>query len=250
MVFWNSENIIFPKSKINILFRINTSNKKNNDYQLELIDIEYADDTKKQSRKQKNISIIDYRHVENPLSVLNKLMNEKQLSIYAEGDSAKIEYETFYRLNLKKVNKLVIWTIPPGLKELKHIVSSTSPNFIYLFGNRNKINNTYQLLNKIGGMINFSINKSNGIILINKIAFATNLSNKTIILSIKYFEAIGKIKIHEEDKEKFVVKHGNRSKENNAKNILISLQRQIDETNSFHKYYLSVDPEQMLSSII
>lgn len=247
MIMWDRDSNDLPDSEINIIFQIKANNIKSDDeFLYEIIDIDSSNKNENSNNRDRQVTIIDYRHHANPEVILNDLIREEEITIYAEGNINKKISNLRNRYELNKSNKVILWTVPPGKSELREIIKAVSPSYVYLFGNIGNDNNEKSMIYTLGAMINYAFENYNGYLSIPKLAAATNQRESTINLGIKYLEAMGKIKILETSLHKIKVEKGGSSDREHAKYILESLQKLLNETIAFQNYYLSNDSQSII----
>ncbi|MCX7707283.1 MAG: single-stranded-DNA-specific exonuclease RecJ, partial [Anaerolineae bacterium] len=123
-------------------------------------------------RARPAVEVFDYRQAAEPRKVLAALLAEADVVVWREGAVAA-EIEGYDRRNLPRSNALAIWTIPPGLSELRTVLARVQPARVYLFADDPGTDRPEAFLNRLAGAVKHILRNRGGRVLLEELAAAT-----------------------------------------------------------------------------
>lgn len=158
--WWNGARWDIPNGKFDLAFSARMgSYRGNQEIQAAVIDFQITEELEE---KISEYSFIDYRNVANPEKELEDIREkEVELAVWAEADHKKT-VNGLYRHEVKSAEALIIWTTPPSFSVMKDVIERVNPTRIYLFDNRTDMNTMKALIQRVLGLVKFSLENKEG----------------------------------------------------------------------------------------
>jgi single-stranded-DNA-specific exonuclease len=187
------------------------------------------------------IEVIDYRQEAHPIPVLQKLVAEENVQVWAEGEAKKI-IAGKDRNELEPSPVLAIWTTPPGPNELNDVLARVSPHKVYVFAIDPNENSLESFIKRLWGLVQFSLNHYKGAINLTSLAAATAQRKSTIRKGLSYLQNRGKIKIkevisHKEQDDVLELELGTALLANETVTDTVSIKALMEETAAYRNYF-------------
>lgn len=245
--WWNGaeERDSLPLERIDLAYSLRASNWRGEvDVQMEVEDFHScAENTPAIQTRQ--VTVVDYRNVENPLEKLASVKNQASTTIWAEGKE-KQKVGGAGRSELGPAEQLVIWTIPPSSQELLKAVEIVNPKSVYLFSALDGIDRVGPFLEQLSGLLKYAIHYFNGRISISRLEVITSQRFETIQKGLLWLVAQGNLDIMFEGTDEMVVSTKN-SPQNVPTSLLLiaEIQALLIETSAYHTYYRQADKDML-----
>jgi hypothetical protein len=138
--------------------------------------------------------VLDLRGVADPLSALQQLAAGHDVQIWAEAGSPA-GFVVRGREKLGPSTRLVLWTLPPGPKELADALARVRPDQIALFDHDPAGYDSQALLQKVAGMAKYALRARQGHFDLG--AAAARLAHRTVTVqtALEYLHARGMLSI-------------------------------------------------------
>ncbi len=138
------------------------------------------------------LEIVDYRGERHPLPVLEGLKSHSDILLFAEGE-AKRRLGGRDRLELAPAEKLILWTPPPGPRELGALLGAVSPQIVYLFGADPGLDEPEEFLGRLAGLVKHTLEAKDGLAHVPTLAAAMAHREATVRLGLAWLEEKGHI---------------------------------------------------------
>ncbi|NPV84937.1 MAG: single-stranded-DNA-specific exonuclease RecJ [Anaerolineae bacterium] len=248
VVWWQGAGSPLPEGYFDLAYTVRASNYQGqHQVQIEWIgfrDSETATETLITAAKPREI--VDYRQHENPQALLPVLLTGSSTVMWAEGELYPSQ-AGLSRYHLLPATTLIIWSIPPGRKELMDAIRKVNPQKIILMGINPGFDRFEVFTPRLGGMIRYAISKHGGWISIMKMAIATAQREETIRKGIAWFIARGDIQLIKEENERLQFALCGQTNKPAIAKAESDLRALLNETAAFRNYYLRANPDYLLA---
>ena len=188
------------------------------------------------------LEIVDYRTDPDPLGRMATLGHG--IEIWREVDD-QIEGKT--RLELMPAPVLVIWTIPPGNAELRAAVQQVRPSRVYLFAADPKLDERPQFIQRLAGLVKYSLGNRQGEVTVASLAAATAQREITVRAGLEWLAARGQIAISGDENGTLQLVSGTGKIMPGQAEIGERLTAHLRETAAYRAFYRRADPTRLLS---
>jgi len=239
VTWWQGASASLPEGRFDLAYRVRSVNYQGvKELQIEWIDVR----TTEQVITPVVIDIVDYRHVDDGISVLLSLEHIKDIQIWSEADKT-VSGKNRYELIASEI--LVIWTVPPGPEEVKAVLKTVKPSKIYLFGVNSVIDREDVFLKLLSGLVKYAI--KHGKVKIPFLAGATNSREIAVKKGLEWLSRKGYINISMTDGDEIFICEGNGKASNNTGELLYELKHILEETAAYRKHFLRANKAQLVS---
>lgn len=119
--------------------------------------------------------------------------------IWAEGiDAADLPFSKLVvgtRETIDRAEALVIWTAPPGLRELEMALDKTCPNAVYILARHTPQDTPETFLKRLGGLVKYALRAYDGVVSLPRLAGATAQKEITMRRGLEWLQAKGQISL-------------------------------------------------------
>jgi single-stranded-DNA-specific exonuclease len=257
VLWWHGFNEILPDSSEHFdLAFIPKSNIFGGERKLQLQWVDYRPHESSVMRVKTpspSIEVIDYRNNVDPHQLLETIRLGSDFEIWAEGNAVNI-VKGLNRTQLHQAHSLIIWTTPPGYRELQSVIEKVKPDMVYLFSVNPEIDGVQAFLARLAGLVKHVLKDKDGEI--NLLELAANLAHKegTVRMGLFWLEAKGIIRIsykslNEETNLQIIkIANGSNVARPELAEITNELKIMLEETAAFRKYFESTKPEALILS--
>ncbi|MDT8382042.1 MAG: single-stranded-DNA-specific exonuclease RecJ [Brevefilum sp.] len=248
-IWWNGGDELPPEAQFDLVCRLSRTDYKGApQVSAEWVDYRISE-VGKEEIKTRHFEIIDRRTSLNPLQeVLGFIQENPDTLVWAEGSYP----ETLPgkgRLELWHTKNLVIWTSPPSQTVLQSVIRQTKPEKIYVYAQSPGLTTDKAFLQKLGGLIKYTINHKNGETTLNDLAAACAATKAAVQFGLSYWEAAGRI-ILDFQEEKAILKLSIEEPDDTAAEIYKSLINEaVNESKAYRAYFQSGDLNTYLRDI-
>jgi single-stranded-DNA-specific exonuclease len=247
VLWWNGaeEKDTLPESRFDLAYTLRASDWKGaRQIQMELVDFHSLED--KTEVKNKQLEIVDYRNVIEPLEILSALKQQSTLIIWAEGTGKK-QIGGKGRHELVPATALAIWTIPPSPEELRLALAKVQPQEVYLFAAMDPIETPEAYIERLAGLLKYAIKHYGGKVTFSELETATAQRSITVRKGMEWLVAQGKISIQMETENEVLVSFANSPKDPSiSARLLQEIQSQLTETAAYHLHFKHADKSALL----
>jgi len=198
-----------------------------------------VEEIKRVERREKSIEIVDLRSKAEGWQV-------EGAQIFVEGKSAVAGLN---RYQLKKADELVLYTSPPGQRELRSMLETVKPKKIYLIGVNPPEFTPQGFLTHLAGLVKYTIAKKDGKTEISTLAAVTAQREATIRLGLEWLAAGGQVVVNVEGDEALLRRHdegGMMKAEYAQSDLFLAVKGLLAETVAFRKHFLMAEGEKLL----
>jgi hypothetical protein len=194
-----------------------------------------------------SIEVLDFRSVENPLAALQLLQQEKDLVIWSEGEQAS-EKTGVDRFHLQIAGTLVVWSIPPGRRELQEAIRAVIPRRVALFSANPGSDQPAEFLKRLSGLVRFSLKDRQGTVTVSELAAALGQREATIQRGLDWLSSRGFVRQINVGNQTIQLVEGGQPDHSRASALDGEIRFLLQETTAFRTYYLRADPTLMVNT--
>ncbi len=198
VIWWRGAEHDLPAGVFDLAYQLKAS-----DYRGERsLQIEYVDARTVEAPPtviaQRTIQVIDQRNTPDPWATLAGLQGEeKEPVVWAEGYPAA-DSPGLRRDQLAPASILVIWSPPPGPRELQAALERVSPDQVHLFGLTHPGLQPRQFMRRLGGMVKHALRRKGGVLQVAEVAAALGARSEAVRLGVRLLAARGDLRLVEE----------------------------------------------------
>jgi single-stranded-DNA-specific exonuclease len=142
------------------------------------------------------IEVRDYREEIDPRSVLDALLAEGDLQVWAEGRRPQ-GIAARSRQQLEPGRRLAVWTAPPGPRQLQAALDCVQPGEVVLFALDPGLDEPDAFLTRLAGLAKYALRAREGWVDLEAAAAATSQRQATICEGLEWLAVMGQIRIAE-----------------------------------------------------
>lgn len=237
VLWWNGEGEALPEGRFDLAYTVRASDwRGTRQVQMEFVDFHVVKMEKIEVR-DKGFEVIDYRHAEDLPKILSSHKSEPSLMIWAEGEDKKAAGGKD-RNELGPAESLAIWTIPPSSEELHTALAKVQPKKVYLFAVIEPTETPEAFLNRLAGLLKYTINRHSGKVTYTELAAATAQRSATVRTGVNWLISQGKINLKTENDDLLVVSADTSEKDpTRSARRWEELQLLLAESNAYRKHF-------------
>ena len=195
-LWWRGAEHELPNSTFDLAFKVRTNTFRGaRRIQAEWLDFRpSAGATTEVISEAPSLDVTDYRGETHPLALLDRLKAQGDILLYTEGE-AKRRLGGRDRLELAPAERLILWSTPPGPRELQTILEAVSPKLVYLFGVDPGLDEPGDFLERLTGLVKHSLRAKDGLAHLPALAAAMAHREATVRLGLAWLEEKGLITV-------------------------------------------------------
>jgi hypothetical protein len=185
---------------------------------------------------------VDHRAELSPREVLELIRSERAALVWSEAD-ARREVGGLDRHELVSSDVLVVWTVPPGYRELQRVLKKVAPEVVYLFGNDPGLDEPQEFLQRLAGLVKRSLSSHEGRVNLPALAAATAQREAAVRLGLDWLVEHGDITIVGEEAGEVHVGPGSGMAGADLKGATVRLRSLLEETSAYRAHFLRTPAE-------
>jgi hypothetical protein len=244
--FGTSYPIPEPGIPIDLAYTLHTSTfRGERQLQIQLVGFRISEKPHKEANiKTQPIHIIDYRKEQNLVDCLKHIQAEHEVQVWIEGEE-KSEVIGLSRNDLVYGKSLVVWTAPPNSTVWKNTLKFVKPRKLYLFAVNPDLDNPKLFLERLTGLVKFTIIAKDGFVQFKDLATKTGQPENTVKTGLAWLEAKGLIQIIKQQNSTMWIAQGNGKVSDNLIDIVQNLKSQLAESRAYRKYFQTTAMENL-----
>ena len=252
VLWWQGAGYQLPEGRFDMAFNVRATDYRGaRDIQVEWVDFRLLE-IEVSAKPARQIEVVDYRQEAHPLAILKRLISERSVQVWREADAAQklsvAGIDGVTRLGLTSCQALAIWTTPPSPAELAEAVKMANPEVVYLFGVNPETMELNSFLNRLAGLVKFTLRDQDGRANLPRLAAATAQSETIIRTGFYWLAAHGDITIVAEEDNVLTLAAGNQVRTGEQQRLTESLQALLAETTAYRTYFHTVEKEYLLTT--
>ena len=195
--WWQGADWLLPRGCFDLALTLRASDYRGvAEVQVEWLDAREQEPAVVEVQAAPAIKVDEYRAVNNPEAALRRLAAEGSVQVWAEGDGpAGVEVRT--RQQLGPGPRLVLWTLPPGRRELQAALAKVQPEEVILFAHDPGMDDPNAFLRRLAGLVKFALQAREGQVDLEMAAAATAQRVSTVQAGLDWLAARGQVLIAE-----------------------------------------------------
>jgi single-stranded-DNA-specific exonuclease len=246
VLWWHGFGWPLPEGRFDLAYAVRAvTYRGQREVQVEWIDFRPIELPPGSAQRTEDTIVLDYRHIPHPLGVLKQILAQEEVIVWAEGEAVKKlageNVRALDRFNLSSAPVLAIWTTPPGRSELLAVLDYVKPARILVFAISPDADFLDKFINKLAGMVKYSLNTYQGRLNLEKLAAATAQRVMVVRKGIDWLAGKGFIRITGEEAGIVMVEESDSSKVN-VENSPLSreLSGLLEEVRAYRDYFSRV----------
>jgi len=200
------------------------------------------------------IEIIDHRLVSHPLMELKKIIAQKEdILIWAEagatGKLAEVGIQASDRTSLVPADQLVIWTIPPGMAEVKWVLEKVSPSVVHLFAVDPRMDDLRSFIERLLGLAKYALSKANGQAKISSLAAATGQREGTVMTGLLWLAARGYLGVQIAGEDQIYLNEEGGAASGELERVERELRELLAESAAYRRFFSGVETGVLVEQI-
>lgn len=241
VIWWRGAGQDLPSGRFDLAYTLRTSTYKGvheplmewlhyRQYDRALVDIQ--DD-------EPGYELVDYRESQQPHTDLAGVREWHPTAlVWAEVE--RIE-GAVNRLQLRSSETLIVWSIPPSAEIWAAALATVSPERLILFGGRNESENLAAFLERLAGLVKYSVNRRGGAVGLEALAAATGQGERTAQVGLQVLRALGKLDYQVQASGEYLLQRADKA----ATDELDKLRRRLDmllrESRAYRAYWRTME---------
>ncbi|MBN2148083.1 MAG: single-stranded-DNA-specific exonuclease RecJ [Anaerolineales bacterium] len=219
------------------------------DVQVEWIDYRLVEESGISIASRPEIVVVDYRQESYPLPLLQSLLIQEELVIWAEAEGseklAKQKIPSADRSSLSRARTLAIWSIPPAPGILKEAIQHVAPEKVYLFGVDPGMDRPEAFLRRLAGLTKYILRANNGQTNLSLLAAATAQRPAAVRAGLTWLEDHGYLCVLRQEGERVWLAQPS-AKALARSPATLTIKAMLDESAAFRAYYLRADAQTLV----
>ena len=242
VIWWQGAGWPLPEGRFDLAYSVRASTYRGQrDVQVEWLDarqdLEPGVDLRSALRQ---LQIVDYRNVGDPLAVLYRLQAEVELSVWCEAE-AKKEPGGLTRGELSPVRHLAIWSTPPGRAELRQALESVAPEVVYLFAVDPGMDHAESFLKRLAGLVKHALEKEHGCASLSRLAAATAQRTASVQAGLDWLQVSGYIRLLRQEGDLVWVARGDGEQTGDLAQSRAALIHLLEESAAYRAYFVRAE---------
>ena len=195
---------------------------------------------------ERKTQVVDYRGEINPQELLERLRAQADVQVWSEaGARAAVAGQDRYELGPSR--GLAVWTMPPGLDELRAALEAVSPETVYLFGVDPGMDRPAQFLERLLGLVKHALNAGDGGVRVSTLAAATAQREAAVRAGLAWLAARGHVAVLGEDGDEMHLAAGDRTPRADLSRITARLKALLEETAAYRAHFARADKDTLVT---
>ncbi len=195
--WWQGAGLPLPEDRFDLALTLRASDYRGLvEVQAEWLDARERQPETVEVRPAPAIRVHDYRSISNAGAVLQELIVQGDVQVWAEGDGPA-GVESRIRQQLVPGARLAIWTLPPGPRELRAALDRVRPQEVFLFAHDPGLGEIGAFSQRLAGLVRYALQAKGGQVDLEAAAAALAHRAATVSAGLEWLAAQGKIAIVE-----------------------------------------------------
>jgi single-stranded-DNA-specific exonuclease len=195
-----------------------------------------------------SLQIMDQRGSRAPQRALERLQQSGiSVTVWAEGYAAHAS-PGLRRDRLIPADALVIWTPPPGPRELQAVLDNVSPTTVHLFAVAAPGIDPSGFVRRLAGLVKYTLRRKAGVADLAELAAASGQRMESVRLGIRLLHARGDLHIVAEGDSEMQIAPGDGKPGSSLEESRAELEALLNETAAYRAYFARAPAGRLLPS--
>jgi single-stranded-DNA-specific exonuclease len=204
------------------------------------------------SQAARQLEVVDYHAAQQPVGLIKTVVEGGDALVWAEAGAieklAALGIVARNRQELGPANTLVIWTAPPGARELRAVMDVVSPSTIYLVNVNPETSTMDVLLKRLAGLVKYNLRMNQGHASLSALAAACAQREVAVQKGLEWLAARGHITLLGQTGDQVSLGEGSRVQGPSAEAIAYQLKGILEESAAYRAYFATAAKELLVSS--
>jgi hypothetical protein len=191
------------------------------------------------------LQVVDHRAELNPREVLERIRSRMAVQVWSEGE-AKTEVGGLDRTELEPSTEFVVWTVPPGPRELQGVLRRVAPEVVYVFGNDPELDDPQRFLRRLSGLVKRGLRSHGGRVSLSQLAAGTSQREAAVRLGLDWLAEHGDIAIIGEGGEEIRLAASSRVAGADLEGATVRLRSVLEETAAYRAHFVRSPVESLV----
>lgn len=192
--WWQGADQPLPRGRLDLAITVRaTDYRGSRELQVELLEVRPLEPELAVVSPSPRIAVHDHR-ASTSIEMLRNLAEGVELAIWAEVEMPSVR-GAGTRRELGRVERLAIWTLPPGPAELREVLSRVRPNEVYLFGADPGTDDPTAFLRRLAGIVKHVLARKRKSVALEELAAATAQRTSGVKAGLEVLAARGQLSV-------------------------------------------------------
>jgi single-stranded-DNA-specific exonuclease len=198
-IWWNGGDYNPPDAEFDVVCQLSRSDYKGAPHvSAEWVDFRITEKGKEEIQSRQ-FEILDLRDSLDPIQEAARFLAKNPDSLaWGEGQTP-IELPCKGRHEITHADTLVVWTAPPSQSVLNAVIRQVKPKRAIVYAMDPQLSDPKAFLERLAGLAKYAIKHKDGRTTLEELASACAVTNVSVRLGLKVWEAMGKLKINFQD---------------------------------------------------
>ena len=242
VVWWQGAGWSKPEGYFDLAYHVRASSYRGErQVQVELVDFRPAQDETGALIIEPSLEVIDLRHAPRAEQRLSELRSTLEgIQVWCEG-GLREEVAGLDRNQLAPGRYLVVWTAPPGPRELATAVQAVAPQVVYLFAHDPGLDQAQAFLERLAGLVKRALSQEPVVVEVSRLAAATAQRPATVMAGLNWMAARGIVRMVRQEGERVWLEAGDGVTGEELAAAAAGLKEQLEESAAYRAYYGRAD---------
>jgi hypothetical protein len=242
-----------PQGRFDLAYTVRASNFRGQpETQLEWMDARLLDEPAVAVNMVRPIEVIDYHTAQQPVGLIKSIVDGGDALVWAEAGAieklAGPGIAAFNRQQLKPATTLIIWTAPPGARELRAALEAVSPRRIYLVNTFPETNTLDAFLKRLAGLVKYNLRVNDGRASLAALATACAQREAAVQKGLEWLAARGHIALLGQAGDGVILGEGSGVINPSVEIIAYQLKVILEESSAYRAFFTAAAKEQLTST--
>ena len=244
LIWWQGTSWSLSEGHFDLAYRVRASDYRGHrELQVEWVDARPVERPVVEPVLERvELQVVDHRAERSPREVLELIRSHRAVQVWSEAE-AKREVGGLDRHALVPSTVLVVWTVPPGSRELQRVLKMVAPEVVYIFGNDPGLDQPQRFLQRLAGLVKRALSSHECRVNLPALAAATAQREATVRLGLDWLVEHGDIEIVGEEADGVHVSSGSGTPGADLKGATVRLRSLLEETAAYRAHFLSTPAE-------
>ncbi len=241
-----------PQGRFDLAYSVRASNfRGQTEVQVEWIDARPLEETLPGTAPSIQVDIRDYRLAPQPIASIKSVLEQGEALVWAEANAvdklAAVGIHACTRREIKPARALVIWTAPPGGKELRFVLEKAAPQAVYLVGILPEAVTIDAFIKRLAGLVKYTLSANEGRASLAALAGACAQREVTLQKGLEWLEARGHITLLSQAEGEVALVKGGQVRQAVLDNLAVTIKALLEESAAYRAFFAGASVDSLLS---